>query len=79
MIKRGDHPDIGKWALPGGFVNMDESLEEAALRELKEETNIDNVYMTEQLYSWGDVGRDKRTRIITSLHICHWWIVPPLM
>ena len=68
MIKRGDHPDIGKWALPGGFVNMDESLEEAALRELKEETNIDNIYM-EQLYSWGDVGRDKRTRIITASYM----------
>ncbi|MGI6085642.1 MAG: NUDIX hydrolase [Acetivibrionales bacterium] len=64
MIKRGDHPCIGQWALPGGFVEMDESLEEAALRELKEETNIDNIYM-EQLYTWGDVGRDPRTRIIS--------------
>ena len=50
MIKRGDHPFIGQWALPGGFVNMNESLDEAALRELKEETNIDNIYM-EQLYT----------------------------
>jgi len=68
MIKRGNHPDIGKWALPGGFVNMDESLEEAALRELKEETNVDNIYM-EQLYTWGDVDRDKRTRIITTSYM----------
>lgn len=68
MVKRGNHPDIGKWALPGGFVNMDESLEEAALRELKEETNVDNIYI-EQLYTWGDVGRDKRTRIITASYI----------
>ncbi len=64
LIKRGDHPYIGQWALPGGFVQMDESLDEAALRELKEETNIDKIYI-EQLYTWGDVGRDPRTRIIS--------------
>jgi len=64
MVKRGDHPFIGQWALPGGFVTMQESIEDAALRELKTETNIDNVYM-EQLYTWGDVGRDPRTRVIS--------------
>jgi 8-oxo-dGTP diphosphatase len=64
MVKRGEHPFIGKWALPGGFVSTKESLEEAALRELKTETNIDNVYM-EQLYTWGDVDRDPRTRVIS--------------
>jgi 8-oxo-dGTP diphosphatase len=64
MIKRGEHPFIGQWALPGGFVQMDESLDDAALRELKEETNIENIYM-EQLYTWGDVGRDPRTRVIS--------------
>lgn len=68
MIKRGDHPCIGQWALPGGFVEMNESLEHAAVRELKEETNIDNVYM-EQLYTWGDVARDPRTRIISTSYM----------
>jgi len=68
MIQRGDHPYIGQWALPGGFVQMDESLDEAALRELKEETNIDEIYM-EQLYTWGDVGRDPRTRVISTSYM----------
>jgi len=68
LIKRGDHPYIGQWALPGGFVHMDESLDEAALRELKEETNIDEIYM-EQLYTWGDVGRDPRTRVISASYM----------
>ncbi|TEB16396.1 Bifunctional NMN adenylyltransferase/Nudix hydrolase [Pelotomaculum sp. FP] len=68
LIKRGDHPYIGKWAMPGGFVNIDESLDEAALRELKEETNIDDVYM-EQLYTWGDVARDPRTRVISTSYM----------
>lgn len=68
MIKRGDHPYIGQWALPGGFVQVDESLDEAALRELKEETNIDDIYM-EQLYTWGDVGRDPRTRVISASYM----------
>jgi ADP-ribose pyrophosphatase YjhB (NUDIX family) len=64
MVKRGDHPCLGQWALPGGFVSVDESVDHAALRELKEETNIDRIYI-EQLYTWGDVGRDPRTRIIS--------------
>ncbi|MFZ5644223.1 MAG: NUDIX hydrolase [Bacillota bacterium] len=64
LIKRGDHPYIGQWALPGGFVRANESVDNAAMRELKEETNIDNIYM-EQLYTWGDVNRDPRTRVIS--------------
>lgn len=64
MVKRGVHPYIGQWALPGGFVTKDESMDEAAMRELKTETNIDDVYM-EQLYTWGDVNRDPRTRVIS--------------
>lgn len=68
MVKRGDHPFIGKWALPGGFVNIDEDLDIAAQRELKEETSLDNIYM-EQIHTWGDVGRDPRTRIITTAYM----------
>jgi 8-oxo-dGTP diphosphatase len=68
MIKRGDHPYIGHWALPGGFVRTDESLEEAALRELKEETNIEKIYM-EQLYTWGSIARDPRARVISASYM----------
>lgn len=68
LIKRGGHPFLGKWALPGGFVKMKESLEEAAIRELKEETNVGGLYL-EQLYTWGDVGRDPRTRVISTSYM----------
>jgi len=68
MIKRGDHPYIGQWALPGGFVRMNESLEEAAFRKLKEETNINDIYI-EQLYTWGSVYRDPRTRVISTSYM----------
>ncbi|MBU5484440.1 NUDIX domain-containing protein [Clostridium sp. MSJ-11] len=64
LIKRDDHPYIDKWALPGGFVGIEESLEVSARKKLKEKTGIDNVY-TEQLYTFGDVYRDKRTRVIS--------------
>lgn len=68
LVKRKDHPFIGQWAIPGGFVNMDEDLEESARRELKEETNLDNIYM-EQLYTWGDVNRDPRMRVISTSYM----------
>lgn len=64
LIQRDLEPFKGAWALPGGFVNMDEALEDAARRELEEETGIANVFL-EQLYSFGDVGRDPRGRVIT--------------
>lgn len=66
LVKRKAWPFEGHWAFPGGFVRMDESLEDAAYRELKEETNVDRdeVYL-EQLYSFGDPERDPRTRVIT--------------
>ena len=64
LIQRGYEPFKGSWAIPGGFVNAEESLEEAALRELKEETGVHDVFL-EQLYTFGDVHRDPRRRIVT--------------
>src|SRR5947209_17711684 len=67
LIKRRSWPYEGMWAIPGGFVNMDESLETAAKRELQEETGVQDVYL-EQLYTFGDPGRDPRTRVITVVY-----------
>ncbi|PIH59395.1 NUDIX domain-containing protein [Paenibacillus sp. LK1] len=64
LIRRGGHPYMGQWALPGGFVSIQESLEDAARRELFTETGLDDIYL-EQLYTWGDVHRDPRTRVIS--------------
>lgn len=65
LIKRGNHPYMECFAIPGGFVNIDEALNEAAYRELKEETSVENVYL-EQLYTWGDdIKRDPRMRVIS--------------
>jgi len=64
LIKRGIPPFRGRWAIPGGFVLPAESLEEAALRELEEETGVRDVYL-EQLYTFGDPGRDPRGRVVS--------------
>jgi 8-oxo-dGTP diphosphatase len=63
-IQREVDPFKGHWALPGGFVRMNEDLEGAARRELAEETGIDQLYL-EQLYSFGDPARDPRERVIS--------------
>jgi len=68
LVKRKEHPFLGQWALPGGFVRMNESLDDAARRKLREKTRITDVYM-EQLYTWGDVDRDPRTRIISTSYM----------
>jgi len=67
LIKRRSWPFEGMWAIPGGFVNPDESLEMAAKRELREETAVEDVYL-EQLSTFGDPGRDPRTRVITVVY-----------
>jgi 8-oxo-dGTP diphosphatase len=64
LIQRAIEPYQGDWALPGGFIRLDESLECAARRELQEETGIEDVYL-EQLYTFGEIGRDPRERVIT--------------
>ena len=64
LIQRDQPPFAGQWALPGGFVNLDESLEAAARRELEEETGVSVSYL-EQLYTFGDVDRDPRDRVVS--------------
>lgn len=64
LIKRSCEPFKGVWAIPGGFVKINESLDKAALRELYEETGVKDVYL-EQLYTFGNPGRDPRGRVIT--------------
>jgi 8-oxo-dGTP diphosphatase len=64
LIQRAKNPYKDHWALPGGFVDMDEDLEAAALRELKEETGVENIFI-EQLYTFGTPGRDPRGRVVS--------------
>ena len=64
LIQRDLEPFAGAWALPGGFVRMDESLEEAARRELEEETGVVKVFL-EQLYTFAEPDRDPRERVVT--------------
>src|SRR5882724_3407687 len=64
LIRRGLAPFKGKWALPGGFVRVQETLDEAARRELSEETGLTNVFL-EQLYTFGTVDRDPRERVVS--------------
>jgi ADP-ribose pyrophosphatase YjhB (NUDIX family) len=64
LVKRGVPPFEGQYAIPGGFLREGEALEDAALRELYEETGVRNVFL-EQLYTFGDPGRDPRGRVIT--------------
>jgi 8-oxo-dGTP diphosphatase len=64
LVRRGVEPYAGSWAIPGGFVRDEESVEHAALRELREETGVSDVYL-EQLYTFGEPGRDPRGRIIS--------------
>lgn len=64
LVERGMAPYKGRWAFPGGFLNMDESAEEGALRELKEETGLEGVYIR-QFHTFSDPQRDPRERVIT--------------
>ena len=68
MIKRKNDPCKGCWALPGGFLELDEELETCAARELFEETGLSNVAL-EQLHTFGTIGRDPRGRLITVVYV----------
>jgi 8-oxo-dGTP diphosphatase len=64
LIRRALDPFKGKWALPGGFVHVNETIDDAALRELREETGVGRVYL-EQLYTFGTIDRDPRERVVS--------------
>lgn len=73
LIQRGGEPFQGAWALPGGFVHLDETTTEAALRELKEETGLEQVFL-EQLYTFSDLDRDPRERVVS---VAYYALVKP--
>src|ERR1043165_750364 len=73
LIERGLEPFKGKWALPGGFVRVDETLDDAARRELEEETGLKDVFL-EQLYTFGAVDRDPRERVVS---VAYYALVKP--
>ncbi len=64
LIERGIEPFKGKWAFPGGFLRENENSDECAIRELREETGLENIFI-EQLYTFSDVDRDPRGRVVT--------------
>lgn len=73
LIRRGRPPFAGEWALPGGFVGLEESLKHAAWRELREETGISAAYL-EQLHAFGHPRRDPRERVIS---VAYYALIPP--
>ena len=73
LIRRASEPFRDCWALPGGFVDIDEDLDACALRELEEETGVTGVYL-EQLYTFGAPNRDPRERVIS---VAYYALVPP--
>jgi 8-oxo-dGTP diphosphatase len=68
LMQRAEHPHAGRFALPGGFVGLDESLDAAAARVLREKAGLDGTHL-EQLYTFGAVDRDPRTRIVTVAYL----------
>lgn len=65
LVKRSNHPSIGCWATPGGFVELREDLESGAARELEEETGVCGLPL-QQMHTWGSCNRDPRWRVITT-------------
>jgi ADP-ribose pyrophosphatase YjhB (NUDIX family) len=68
LVKKESYPFKGKWCLPGGFVDINETLDEAAKRVLKNETNLKDIYI-EQLYTFSDVNRDPRMRVVATSYM----------
>lgn len=68
LVKRENYPFKDKWCLPGGFIKIDENLEDAPIRILADETGLHNIYL-EQLYTYGNVNRDPRTRVISTSYM----------
>ncbi|MDR0850405.1 MAG: NUDIX hydrolase [Christensenellaceae bacterium] len=68
LVKRDEHPYIDLWSLPGTFVRLNEALEDASIRCLKNKTKIKDMYL-EQLYTFGDVDRDPRTRVLSISYV----------
>lgn len=68
LVKRNNYPFKDKWCLPGGFVDIKEDLDVAPVRILKNETNLDDIYL-EQLYTFGSVNRDPRMRVVSTSYI----------
>jgi 8-oxo-dGTP diphosphatase len=68
LLKRREHPHKDRWALPGGFVRRAESLDDAAMRVLREKSGFAGVFL-EQLYTFGHVDRDPRTRVISTAYL----------
>ena len=73
LVRRSEHPQRGRWALPGGFLRMTESLDASAARVLREKAGVAGVYL-EQLYTFGAPKRDPRTRIVS---VAYYALVPP--
>lgn len=72
LVRRAREPFLASWALPGGFVGIDEDLEDCALRELEEETGVTGLYL-EQLHTWGKPRRDPRERVIS---VAYYALIP---
>jgi ADP-ribose pyrophosphatase YjhB (NUDIX family) len=72
LVRRAGEPYRGAWALPGGFVEPNEALDQAAARELEEETGVTGVFL-EQLYTFGEPNRDPRERVVT---VAYYALIP---
>jgi 8-oxo-dGTP diphosphatase len=73
LVRRGEHPARGSWAVPGAFVGLDESIDAAAARALRDKAGLGGIFI-EQLYTFGDPGRDPRGRVIS---VAHYALVEP--